>query len=121
MDQKSILIVDDEADICEIIASRLEEEGFGTVTASNGQEALEKLKKSDIGLIISDIRMPLMDGMALLKQLKEDYEKPPHLIFLSGFSDVSPKEALKRGAFKFLNKPIEMAELVLVVKEAFQG
>ena len=67
---KKILIVDDEKPLANMLASHLREEGYETMTANNGQEALEKIKESVPNLILLDILMPVMDGVAFLEKLR---------------------------------------------------
>jgi len=86
--ENRILIVDDEKMICSILAQRLSKEGYDCVMADNGREALTSFYKNDFSLIISDIRMPQMNGLDLLKNVKA---VRPHMMFIimTAYPDVN--------------------------------
>lgn len=111
-----ILITDDEEIICESIAEFLESEGFEAVTASNGEEALEIIQKSDIDLLVSDVRMPGMDGVELMQAVGK--VSPETLIILmTAFASVETAvQALRSGAADYMLKPLDFDELLLRIK-----
>ena len=105
-----ILVVEDVPNILELLAVTLRFKGYPVVTATNGQEALEKIDEERPALIITDILMPKMDGFALVQKLRTNpkTQKIP-LIFLSA-TYVTPEDkefALSLGAVKFLEKPVD--------------
>jgi DNA-binding NtrC family response regulator len=101
-----ILVVDDEVDLVDILKEFLSLDGFEVLTAHDGVQALDLIVNGDIQLVISDIRMPKMDGLELLKNVKK--VKPEILfILLSGYSDYSEEEILKKGASRLFAKPID--------------
>ena len=115
-----ILIVDDEKMICSVLAQRLAKEGYNCVTAYNGREALTCFYKNDFSLIISDIRMPEMNGLELLKNVKA---VRPHMMFIimTAYPDINMVvEAIRMGAIDFIIKPIELDLVVFSVKKALE-
>ena len=114
-DKKTILVVDDEKDIREIIEIYLMNEGFNIFLACDGIEALEKLKKEDIDLIILDIMMPKLDGIRTCIKIREEKKMP--IIILSAKSEDSDKIlGLNIGADDYIIKPFNPLELVARVK-----
>lgn len=103
--QKRILVVDDDPDILEIIQDRLESYGFAVVTASNGLEALEKLRKVKVHGVLLDIRMPVMDGMETLRVIRQDYPELPVIMITASTSKEYASASLKEGAQDYLLKP----------------
>ncbi len=117
--QAKILIVDDVTPIHQIIKDTLETEISSECTyATNGQEALELIKLSHYDLLISDIRMPIMDGLELLREVRKIAPLLP-VIMITGFGDIkSMREAWKYGAFDFIEKPIQESNLLHIVNLA---
>ena len=105
--EKVILIVDDEEDILELLSVILHDEGLRVLAASNGVEALGILAEEKIDLVISDVRMPQMNGIELLTELKNKGPHPP-VVFISGYSDISEEEAYALGVARFIFKPFEV-------------
>ncbi|MBT4761317.1 MAG: response regulator [Bdellovibrionaceae bacterium] len=113
-----ILLVDDEPDILEILTGYVEEFADEVITASNGQEALALVEKQEVTVIITDISMPKMNGLDLLKTLKERGVMAP-VIIVTGFGDKDAiSKAWKLGAYDFLDKPIMEDKLRFVIKSA---
>jgi DNA-binding response OmpR family regulator len=113
----TILVVDDEEDIREIIAEFLEDEGFNVITAGGGRKAYEITKNHKVSLIVSDINMPDGNGVDLLDSVKSDSAEKPVLLFITGFSDVSVEEAYNRGAEAVFSKPVNIEALIEVIKD----
>ncbi|WP_291651170.1 response regulator transcription factor [Clostridium sp.] len=114
-DKKTILVVDDEKDIREIIEIYLINEGYNIVLASDGIEALEKLRKEKIDLIILDIMMPKLDGIRTCLEIRKEKKMP--IIMLSAKSEDSDKIlGLNIGADDYIIKPFNPLELVARVK-----
>ncbi|MBI3831701.1 MAG: response regulator [Planctomycetes bacterium] len=108
----AVLIVDDDKDIREILASLIEDEGYPVMQASNGREGLE-MARQGVGLILLDVEMPEMDGLRLCNALQLDPEttKIP-VIFLSGWDDKLVRNlALEAGAYDYMVKPACVSEL----------
>ncbi|MCD6170385.1 MAG: sigma-54-dependent Fis family transcriptional regulator [Candidatus Latescibacteria bacterium] len=113
MDLKNtnILVVDDEKDAALFIAKALERRGATVQTALSAVEALEKLKKSEVDICLTDMRMPDMDGLELLKNIKNRYPSTEVVVFTAYASVGSAVEAMRRGAFDYIPKPVEPEEL----------
>ena len=118
--EDQILIVDDEEVICSILARRLTREGYACVTANNGREALQYFYKHPFSLIISDIKMPEMDGLALLKRVKATNPKMM-VIMVTAFPEIDlAVEAMHLGAYDFIIKPADLDLVILSVKKALE-
>jgi two-component system, NtrC family, response regulator len=115
---ESILIVDDEKNYPLILSAILEDEGYEALTAKSGQEALEKLNNSDVDLVLTDMKMPSMDGIELLERIKSiDPDLP--VIMMTAYGTVEKAvEAMQKGAYNYILKPFDNDSLVLYVKKA---
>nr|MCR5765853.1 response regulator [Treponema sp.] len=117
-----ILIADDEklirAGIAKMISKSIENIELKIVEAKNGQEALETCKTDEPQVLITDIRMPIMDGVELMKNVSA-LENKPKIIVLSGFDDfVYAKSAIQNGALSYILKPVDKTELINAVEQA---
>jgi two-component system, NtrC family, nitrogen regulation response regulator NtrX len=113
-----ILVIDDETAIREAIRMTLEYEGYRIDEARSGQEGLDKASKTPYDAILLDIKMPVLDGMEVLENLKEQKILTP-VVMVSGHGDISTAvECTKRGAFDFLEKPLNRDKLLLSVRNA---
>jgi len=111
-----ILIVDDALTIRNVIKATLQPHGFDIKEATNGQQALEIAKKEKFNLIISDINMPIMDGLEFLRKFRQFNKNTPFLI-LTTESDLSKKSVAKSlGATGWIVKPFKALDLINVVK-----
>jgi putative nucleotidyltransferase with HDIG domain len=118
--EERILIADDEEMICAALSQRLAKEGFSCVTVYNGKDALGHFYKEDVSLIISDIRMPEMDGLELLKHVKT---AQPNMMFIimTGYPEIQiAVEAIRQGATDFLIKPFDLELVVFSVRRALE-
>jgi DNA-binding NtrC family response regulator len=114
-----ILIVDDDKDFCHTLKDILEAEGFKTLIAFNGDQAYQITKSNKVGLIISDVRMPVVNGIALLEMIRE---KNPgmKIIIVTAYEEMKIYlEVMRLGAFCFLKKPLDIEALKQKVVEAF--
>lgn len=111
-----ILIVDDNENIRKLIEIYLKREGFNTLHASNGQEALDLIDKHKIDLIVLDIMMPIMDGYELTRELRDAGFIVPILMVTAKDTYPDKKKGFDLGIDDYLTKPIDMEELVLRVK-----
>lgn len=115
MENKPILIVDDEKNIRMTLSQSLESLEIETDTASNGEEALAKLKEKDFGVILLDIRMPGMPGMEVLRQVRE-IRPDIRVIMITAYGTIETAvEAMKLGAIDFLQKPFDPDEIRALV------
>ncbi len=114
----NILLVDDEKDFAEMMSFRLEEKGHRVKMAFNGQEALDILAKNQTDVVIMDIRMPGLDGIATLKEVKVRHPIV-EVILLTGYGAVDTAvEGMKAGAFDYLVKPPKHEELLTKLEAA---
>ncbi len=110
-----ILIVDDERVQCEMLAGFLRKQGYRPDTAENGRIALEKFKIGSFDLVLTDQRMPEMEGLQLLKEIKR-LNPETVVVIMTAFGSVSSAvAAMKEGAYDYLTKPIDLDELLLLI------
>jgi len=110
-----ILVVDDEKVIRDIMTDFLKGEGFEVVAVTNGQDALDLLLNESVDLVLVDLKMPVMDGMELLKEIQARKFRIPAIV-MTGFGTLeSAVESMKRGAYDYIQKPFKMAEVLSVV------
>jgi len=120
-ERKQILVVDDEANLRKVLVAQLSSEGYDIHTAADGAEAKELLEEHHIDLVITDLRMPKVDGMELLRHaLADDPDRPVVMITAHGTIDTAV-EALKLGAFDYITKPFDKTELRQIVQKALKA
>ena len=107
-----VLIVDDEIDFVEMLSLRLEEAGERVVPAYNGRECLEILKKLEIDVVILDIKMPGMDGIQTLREIKKNFPLVEVIMLTGHGTTETAVEGMKLGAFDYLLKPTDFNELL---------
>lgn len=113
-----VLLVDDEADFLTTLAERLEARGLKVSTAASGEDAVGKVADHDFDLIVLDLAMPGIDGLETLKQIKTK-QPEAEIIMLSGQGSIKTSiEAMKLGADDFLEKPVNISELMARISEA---
>ena len=113
---KSILIVEDNKDMQFLISNMLREEGFETIIAENGLDAVELVKKQIPDLILSDIGLPGINGLQVLKRVKQIKEELAVIIMSGSFNDDKIYEARKLGAADFISKPFDNNILINKVR-----
>src|SRR5580765_432601 len=106
-----VLVVEDEQDLCELIAETLIDDGYEVVRAKDGAEAMAAASAAPFDVVLADMRLPKIDGLTLFRRLRE--ERPDtDVIVMTGNAAVSDAVAvLKEGAFDYLTKPINLDEL----------
>lgn len=115
-----ILVVDDEGPQREILRTILSAEGYSVETAPGGTEALKRCQEKSYDLVLTDLRMPGTDGLSLVERLMRA-DPPTLVILMTAYGSLdSAEQALKKGAFDYLTKPLEREELLLTVKRAFE-
>lgn len=121
MAEQTLLLVDDEENIVSAVVRLLRGSGYTILRASSAREGLELLAKHEVGVILSDQRMPEMTGVEFFSQVKELYPRTVRMI-LSGYADLdSVKDAINRGAiYKFITKPWDEKTLCASIAEAFE-
>lgn len=119
-ERKQILVVDDEPNLRRVLSAQLERDGYDVHTAEDGEQALGMLGEHHIDLVITDLRMPKLDGMELLRRaLEMDDELPVVMITAHGTVD-NAVEALKTGAFDYITKPFDQSEVRTIVRKALK-
>ena len=116
-----ILIIDDEKNIREGLATALEMDGYNTVVAENGEKGLECVNKGDIDLVITDLRMPGISGEEVLQKITSEIPGLPVIVLTGHGSIDSAVSAMHSGAYDFLTKPLNLEHLSLVVKRALKN
>ena len=111
MGQEPILIVDDEKNIRLTMTQSLEPLDIPVQTAVNGEEALRKLQETSFGLVFLDLKMPGMDGMAVLRQIEDDWPKIRVIIMTAHGTIETAVEAMKFGAVDYIQKPFSPVEI----------
>ena len=118
MAMNKILIVDDELNMRLVLQAMLKKEGYAVTTASNGMEALKILKADQMDIVVTDLKMPKLDGMGLLDEIIRDYPSIPVIIITAHGTIATAVDALKKGAFDYITKPFEQDELKQVIQKA---
>ena len=116
----SILVVDDDPACLKCAAQVLEDAGFATVFASNGEEALSRLATRRVDVVVSDLVMPHMDGFELAANIQARFSTVPVILTTSSKRDDLQKFALSCGAMALLRKPLDRDELMTAVTTALQ-
>ena len=120
MEEMKMMLVDDEERFLTTTRKVLSKKGYDILTAASGSEALEKLATQHIHVVILDVKMPGMDGIATLKEIKKSFPLV-EVIMLTGHGTVdNAVEGLKSGATDFLTKPADVNDLIQKAEEAFQ-
>jgi two-component system response regulator HydG len=120
MTQPALLVADDELGVRESVGRVLRHEGFRVITAEDGDGALDALRRETVDLLLADLRMPGLDGLALLRAAKLLFPEV-EVVVLSGHGTVEEAvAAMKEGAYDFLTKPPERAQLVRTVRQALE-
>jgi DNA-binding NtrC family response regulator len=115
-----ILIVDDEPDICRALEFLLKREGYTVTSVNSGEDAIEKLKTDGFDVVITDLKMGRVDGMAVLEKAKEINPDMP-VIMMTAFASIeSAVEAMKRGAADYIVKPFLNEEIKLTIKKVIE-
>ena len=115
-----ILIVDDEKTIRDSLKMIMDEEGFTTDTAGDGEEALQKIKETEFDIVITDIKMPKMDGMQLLETATKISPETFFIIMTAYASVKTAIDALRNGAYDYLIKPVEFDDVIIRVKRLIE-
>jgi two-component system, NtrC family, response regulator len=115
---ETILVVDDEKNYLLILKAILEDEGFEVLTALSGREALAIQKTSDVDLVLTDMKMPSMDGIELLEHIKSVNPDLPVIMMTAHGTVDKAVEAMQKGAYSYLLKPFDNDRLILYVKKA---
>ena len=115
-----ILVVDDEPSMVAVITEILKRKDYSIHQVSNGKKALELIKTEPIDLILCDMKMPLLDGVKVLKRAKQIKPRIPFIILTAYASITDAVECMRNGAYDYITKPVNMEELRLMVRRALQ-
>jgi len=117
---EKVLIVDDDKDLQFNIYSLLRDNGYGPIAVGDGRSAIKEVKTKSPNLVLLDIRLPGMDGMKILEEIKS-IDKDLIVIMLTAYADVKQAvKAMRLGAFDYITKPFDNEEFILVIKKALQ-
>ncbi len=120
MDEINVLLVDDEKDFLEVLTKRLRKRKLRPVAAGSGEEAIRALQSTPIDVVVLDMRMPQMDGLQTLREIKK-LNPAVEVIMLTGHASVDAAvEGIELGAFDYLIKPVDIDELLYKVQDAFK-
>ncbi|MGE0762715.1 MAG: response regulator [Bdellovibrionales bacterium] len=114
-----ILIVDDEAEICDSLGLILKSRGHEITAANNGQKAIDILKNQNFNLVMSDVNMPTMNGVDLLKHVTQNYPDLP-MILMTGYAAYKTEDLLALGAKHVLSKPFNSRNLLAAIEMVAQ-
>ncbi len=121
MEKPSILVVDDEKDICMALNILLTKEGYSVKEAYNGEQALERIRQENFDIVLTDIKMEKMDGFEVLKQAQQ-VSPESAVIMMTAFASVgSAVEAMRAGASDYITKPFINDEIRLTIRRTLQG
>jgi signal transduction histidine kinase/DNA-binding response OmpR family regulator len=119
-DYGKILVVDDEARMCESLQTLLSRVGYDVTTVHEGEKAIEKINRDDFDLVITDIKMPRFDGLDILKTVRSK-DQDALVILMTGFASLeSAVSAINQGAYDYLMKPIEFSDLKLTIRRGLE-
>ena len=120
MEELRLLLVDDEENFRQVLAKRLSRRGMAPEQAGSGEECLTLLEKQPMDVVILDVKMPGMDGLEVLRRIKERHEKT-EVILLTGYANTQDGvDGIKSGAFDYLSKPVELDHLAGKIKQAHE-
>ncbi|MBU0482002.1 MAG: sigma-54 dependent transcriptional regulator [Proteobacteria bacterium] len=117
----TVLIVDDELSMREFLTILLEKDGFETFSAENGMAALDIIRRADVDLVITDIRMPGMGGLELLAEIKKTESSLPVIMITAYASPEDAVMAMKNGAFDYITKPFKVDEIKNIISTALSS
>ncbi len=123
MDRQTVLLVEDEQMLLELLSGIFEDEGYRVVTASDGENAIEifREKKGEIGIVLTDMGLPKLGGWELFEKLRE-VDPKIKVILASGYVDADMRaEAMKKGAKDFVQKPYVPAIIMKLVRDILGG
>jgi two-component system response regulator PilR (NtrC family) len=119
-DPARVLVVDDEKSMRDLLAINLEKEGYEVIPVDGGEAALEVIRREPVDAVITDLRMPRVDGLAVLRAAKERAPETAVLVITAVGSTETAIEAMKLGAYDYITKPFKLDEISLIVRRALE-
>lgn len=120
MDALKVMLVDDEIEFVETLLKRLKKRGLDVTSAGSGEEALSSLEGNQADVVVLDVKMPGMDGVDVLREIKSRYPLV-EVIMLTGHANVEVAiQGMELGAFDYLMKPMDIDELLYKIQDAHQ-
>jgi two-component system response regulator PilR (NtrC family) len=121
MNEGRILVVDDEASTCAMLADYFSSVGYEVVTAADGEEALQKFTPNRFDCVITDLMMPRIDGLELLKRIRQ-IDRQALFLIITGFPGIdSAVNAMKEGAYDYITKPFHLEDIRLKLERALHA
>jgi DNA-binding NtrC family response regulator len=115
-----LLVVEDDEAMRDLLVEELSEAGFQVAAARSGREGIDRVRREPFDLVITDLRMPDLDGFDLIRDVKAT-PRSPHIVMITAFGSIETAiKAVKLGAYDYITKPFEMEELVLVADKALE-
>jgi two-component system, NtrC family, response regulator AtoC len=118
--QRNVLIVDDEQVLAAAMADYLARHGYATSTSGSGEQALKNLDAESPDLVLLDYRLPRMDGLQVLRKIKESHPEIEVIMMTAHGSVENAVEAMRLGAYDYISKPVDLEELRLVAGKALE-
>ena len=118
--ERKMLWVEDDPMMLDVLNLLFEAEGAKVFVAENGAVAKEIVQNHQIDIIVSDVQMPICDGVDLLKWIKERYEDIPMVFLSTGFADISDEAALSLGAEAIIKKPFKAEKIIGCISQSFE-
>jgi DNA-binding NtrC family response regulator len=116
----TILVVEDNAAMRDLVVEELGDAGFAVLEAGDGRQGIERVRGGGVDLVITDLRMPDIDGFDLIRDVKAT-AAPPHIVMITAFGSIETAiKAVKLGAYDYITKPFEIEELILVADKALK-
>ncbi|UCD57248.1 MAG: response regulator [Candidatus Hydrogenedentota bacterium] len=120
-DRQSILLVDDDQEFRKAMKKMFEKSGYVVTIAADGKEALEAISKDVFDLVISDLRMPRLNGIELMEEIKRKKLNVP-VVFITAYGEVeSYMDLMNMGAFEYINKPVKREQILSVARRALEA
>lgn len=119
-EKKTVLVVDDEKNMRLVLSAMLKKEGYQVATAADGLEALDCIKKQDISVVVTDLKMPRLGGIGLLNRVMAKYPSLPVIIITAHGTISNAVSAVKKGAFDYITKPFDQEDLQNVITKAMK-
>ena len=116
----TVLVVEDDSAMRDLLVEELSDAGFNVLEAGNGRQGIERVRGGGVDLVITDLRMPDIDGFDLIRDVKAT-AAPPHIVMITAFGSIETAiKAVKLGAYDYITKPFELEELILVADKALK-